>query len=51
VGSARLRTAQLAVIEFLRRFLQHVLPHGFMKVPTAAFSLPAMRSRSRPSAC
>lgn len=32
VGSARLRTAQLDVMEFLRRFLQHVLPHGFMKV-------------------
>ena len=32
VGSARLRTAQLDVIEFIRRFLQHVLPHGFMKV-------------------
>jgi hypothetical protein len=32
VGSARPRTAQLDVMEFLRRFLQHVLPHGFMKV-------------------
>jgi hypothetical protein len=32
VGSVRLRTTHLAVIEFLRRFLQHVLPHGFMKV-------------------
>jgi hypothetical protein len=32
VGRARLRTAQLDVIEFIRRFLQHVLPHGFMKV-------------------
>jgi hypothetical protein len=32
VGSARLRTARLDVMEFLRRFLQHVLPHGFMKV-------------------
>jgi hypothetical protein len=32
VGSARLRTTHLAAIEFLRRFLQHVLPHGFMKV-------------------
>src|SRR5438093_3068022 len=31
VGSARLRTAQLDVIEFIRRFLQHVLPHGFMQ--------------------
>jgi Putative transposase/Transposase zinc-binding domain len=32
VGSARPRTAHLDVIEFLRRFLQHVLPDGFMKV-------------------
>lgn len=32
VGSARLRTAQLDVMEFLRRFLQHVLPDGFVKV-------------------
>ena len=32
VGSARLRTTHLDVREFLRRFLQHVLPHGFMKV-------------------
>jgi hypothetical protein len=32
VGRTRLRTAQLEVMEFLRRFLQHVLPHGFQKV-------------------
>jgi hypothetical protein len=32
VGSARHRTAHLDVIEFIRRFLQHVLPAGFMKV-------------------
>jgi hypothetical protein len=32
VGRTRLRTAQLDVMEFIRRFLQHVLPHGFMKV-------------------
>jgi Putative transposase len=31
-GSARPRTTNLDVMEFLRRFLQHVLPHGFMKV-------------------
>ena len=31
-GSARPRTAQLDVLEFLRRFLQHVLPSGCMKV-------------------
>jgi len=32
VGSARLRTTHLDVVEFLRRFLQHVLPDGFQKV-------------------
>ena len=31
-GSARSRTTHLDVLEFLRRFLQHVLPNGFMKV-------------------
>jgi Putative transposase/Transposase zinc-binding domain len=31
-GSSRPRTTQLDVMEFLRRFLQHVLPEGFMKV-------------------
>jgi hypothetical protein len=31
-GSSRPRTTQLDVIEFIRRFLQHVLPDGFMKV-------------------
>ncbi len=31
-GSARPRTAKLDAIEFSRRFLQHVLPDGFMKV-------------------
>jgi len=28
----RYRTTSLDVLEFIRRFLQHVLPHGFMKV-------------------
>ena len=37
VGSARLRTAQLDVMEFLRRFLQHVLPHGFVKIRPFGF--------------
>jgi hypothetical protein len=32
VGSARLRTTALDALEFIRRFLQHVLPEGFMKV-------------------
>jgi hypothetical protein len=31
-GSQRLRTLALDVLEFLRRFLQHVLPAGFMKI-------------------
>ena len=31
-GSARPRTTQLDAIEFIRSFLQHVLPAGFMKV-------------------
>jgi hypothetical protein len=31
-GSSRRRTMVLAVHEFIRRFLQHVLPPGFMKV-------------------
>jgi hypothetical protein len=30
-GSARKRTTNLNAIEFIRRFLQHVLPDGFMK--------------------
>jgi hypothetical protein len=37
VGSARLRTTHLDVMEFLRRFLQHVLPHGFIKVRPCGF--------------
>jgi hypothetical protein len=31
-GSHRWRTLALEVIEFIRRFLQHVLPTGFMKI-------------------
>jgi len=31
VGSARLRMTYLDAIEFIRRFLQHVLPEGFQK--------------------
>ena len=31
-GSHRWRTLALAVMEFIRRLLQHVLPTGFMKV-------------------
>jgi len=31
-GSNRLRTMTIDAMEFIRRFLQHVLPHGFMKI-------------------
>jgi hypothetical protein len=31
-GSSRPRTTHLDAMEFIRRFLQHVLPDGFMKV-------------------
>ena len=37
VGSTRPRTAHLDVMEFLRRFLQHVLPDGFVKVRHCGF--------------
>ena len=30
--SSRWRSTRLDVLEFIRRFLQHVLPTGFMKV-------------------
>jgi hypothetical protein len=36
-GSARPRTTPLDVLEFMRRFLQHVLPSGFMKVRHCGF--------------
>ena len=36
-GSVRPRTAQLDVLECMRRFLQHVLPSGFMKVRHCGF--------------
>jgi hypothetical protein len=38
--SHRLRTLALEVMEFLRRFLQHVLPTGFMKVRYYGFMNP-----------
>ena len=37
VGRARLRTTHLDAIEFVRRFLQPVLPHGFMNVRHCGF--------------
>jgi hypothetical protein len=49
--SNRMRTLALEVMEFIRRFLQHVLPTGFMKVryygfmnPSCAISLDHIRS-------
>jgi hypothetical protein len=38
--SNRLRTLALEVMEFIRRFLQHVLPTGFMKVRYYGFMNP-----------
>jgi hypothetical protein len=38
--SNRLRTLPLEVMEFIRRFLQHVLPTGFMKVRYYGFMNP-----------
>ena len=40
-GSSRRRTMTLAVQEFIRRFLQHVLPPGFMKVRHYGFLSPS----------
>jgi len=41
VGSRRQRTMALAPAEFIRRFLQHVLPTGFMKVRYFGFLSPS----------
>jgi hypothetical protein len=40
-GSERWRTKKLDVMEFLRRFLQHVLPTGFMKIRYYGFLNPS----------
>lgn len=42
-GSNRLRTMELSAIEFIRRFLQHVLPTGFMKVRYYGFLSPGSK--------
>jgi hypothetical protein len=42
-GSARPRTLTLDALEFIRRFLQHVLPTGFMKVRYYGFLSPTAR--------
>lgn len=39
-GSNRLRTMELEAMEFMHRFLQHVLPTGFMKVRYYGFMSP-----------
>ena len=39
--SHRVRTMTLPVMEFMRRFLQHVLPRGFMKVRYYGFLSPS----------
>lgn len=51
VGSNRKRTITVDVMEFIRRFLQHVLPQGFMKVrhygfmsPNCAIAVEAIRN-------
>jgi len=43
VGSRRERTMQLDASEFIRRFLQHVLPRGFMKIRHYGFLNPNAR--------
>lgn len=40
-GSRRIRRARFDVIEFMRRYLQHTLPKGFMKVRYYGFMNPA----------
>lgn len=42
-GSNRWRTMTLEVMEFIRRFLQHVLPRGFQKVRHYGFLSPNSR--------
>jgi hypothetical protein len=42
-GSNRPRTLVLEALEFIRRFLQHVLPTGFMKVRYYGFLSPGSR--------
>ena len=50
--STRVRTMTLPIMEFMRRFLQHVLPRGFMKVryygflsPSASMPLEGVKAR------
>ncbi len=39
-GSSRMRTCTLDALEFIRRYLQHVLPTGFMKIRYFGFLHP-----------
>ncbi len=50
VGSSRSRHMKLSAFEFIRRYLQHVLPSGFMKIRhygfmSPNFSMPIQRIR------
>lgn len=40
VGSSKWRFMEFSAHEFMRRFLQHVLPHGFMKIRHYGFLSP-----------
>lgn len=40
VGSAKWRHLSVTAVEFIRRFLQHVLPRGFVKIRYAGFLAP-----------
>ncbi len=42
-GEKKQRTCELDVFEFMRRYLQHVLPHGFTKVRHYGFMSPNSR--------
>lgn len=46
--SRRMRTMTLDVMEFIRRFNQHVLPSGFMKVRYFGLVIPTARCSSIP---
>jgi len=43
--TGKIKTCNLAVEEFIRRFLQHVLPRGFVKVRYYGFFSPGLRAR------
>jgi hypothetical protein len=43
--TGKTKTCKLSVEEFIRRFLQHVLPRGFVKVRYYGFFSPGLRAR------